>query len=160
MAELIVQVINIFLLCFALGYILSPMVTKLLKKRKAQIAESLTDAKQSRESAIADAAMYEEKLADFERERGEILAKAREKAKSREADILGEANAEAGRIVDRAQREAALLRAKIKDDIKKDMVTYATAAAAKLIAENMDEKKQNALIDETLKEMGEETWQN
>lgn len=160
MVELIIQLVNIFLLSLFLGYILSPMISKMLSKRKNQISENLHEAKSGRQEALDNAVMYEEKLADFDKERGAILARAREKAKARENDIIGEANAEAGRIIDRAQREATLMRAKIKDDIKKDMVTYASAAAAKLIAENMDVNKQDALIEQTLNEMGDKTWQN
>lgn len=160
MVELIIQLVNIFLLSMFLGYILSPMIGKMLSKRKHQIRENLHEAKSVRQEALDNAAMYEEKLADFDKERGAILARAQEKAKARENDIIGEANAEAGRIIDRAQREATLMRAKIKDDIKKDMVTYASAAAAKLIAENMDVNKQDALIEQTLNEMGDKTWQN
>lgn len=160
MAELIVTAINVFVLCFALGYILSPMVAKMLSKRRTQIADDLEDAKVSREDAAAAAKLYEEKLANFDAEREAILQKAREKAKVKEDEIIGEAQAEADRIMSRADREADLLRAKIKDDIKKDMVNYAAAAAAKLIAENMDAKKQDELIEQTLKDMGEATWQN
>ena len=84
----------------------------------------------------------------------------REKAKAGEEEMMREAQSEAARIVNRADREAALLQAKVRDEIRRDMITYATAAAAKLIAENMNTPQQDALIEETLKEMGEQTWQN
>ena len=78
----------------------------------------------------------------------------------RDAEIMADATKEAQRIVDRANREAELKKAKVKDDVKRDMVNIAAAVAAKLIKENINEEKQTLLIEETLKEMGEQTWQN
>ena len=160
MVQLIITAVNVFVLFFAIGYILSPMVARMLSKRKVQIADTLETARMSKEEAALQAKIYEDKLTNFEEESEAILHRAREKAKVREDEIVGEAFAEAGRITDRADREAALLRAKVKDDIKRDMVTFAAAAAAKLIAENMDAKVQDELIEQTLEDMKETTWQS
>ena len=42
--------------------------------------------------------------------------------------------------------------------MKKEIVSVATAMAGKVAAASIDEAKQQELIDETLKEMGEDTW--
>lgn len=160
MAELMITAINIFLLSFVAGYIGYPMISKALNKRKTQIAEQIHTAYQDRADALLLAQDYETRLKNFEQEREVILAQAREKAKAGEEEMMREAQSEAARIVNRADREAALLQAKVRDEIRRDMITYATAAAAKLIAENMNTPQQDALIEETLKEMGEQTWQN
>ena len=160
MAELMITAINIFLLSFVAGYIGYPMISKALNKRKTQIAEQIHTASQDRADALLLAQDYETRLKNFEQEREVILAQAREKAKAGEEEMMREAQSEAARIVNRADREAALLQAKVRDEIRRDMITYATAAAAKLIAENMTTPQQDALIEETLKEMGEQTWQN
>lgn len=158
--EFIITAFNIFILFFAAGYLFSDMVVKLLAKRKAGIVESIESAKNDREKAAEDKSMYDEKIKCFETERAQILERARQRAKLREAEILEEAGSEADRIILRAKKEADLKRAKVKDEIKRDMVIYAAATAGKLIAENMDEQKQSQLITETLNEMGEATWQN
>lgn len=54
--------------------------------------------------------------------------------------------------------EAELEKKKAADEVKKEMITIAAAMAGKIAAASMDEQKQNALIDETLKEIGESTW--
>lgn len=160
MVQLISSGINVFILFFLVGYILSPMLTKWLTNRKTQIANSINEARTSKEEAQSLAQMYEEKIANFDDEKEAILDKARAKAKAKQDEIIGEAITEAGRISDRADREAALLRAKVKDDIKNDMVTFATSAAAKLIEEHMDAKVQDELIEQTLNEIGDKTWQS
>ena len=47
---------------------------------------------------------------------------------------------------------------KVKDEVKTEMIAIASMMAGKLIAEAVDAKKQEALIKETLREMGDQTW--
>ena len=155
MVQLMIQMINVFILSFAIGYILSPMISRMLTKRKDQIADSLRTARMSKEEALAQVKMYEEKLTYFEEEREALLERAGQKANVREDEIIGEALAEAERIKNRAGREAALLWVKVKDDLKNDMIAAAAAAAGKLIAENMDEKD---LVRGYGKAGGEKLW--
>lgn len=160
MAELIITAVNIFILCFCLGYFLSPMISRMLTKRKTGIAAMLSQARESREDARQEVCLYEQRLDHFDQERRELLLKAQEKARVREAEILSAAAAEAKRILDRADREAALMRAKLTDEVRSEMVRCSTAAAVRLIRDNMDVKASDGFIDETLKEMGEATWQS
>ena len=46
------------------------------------------------------------------------------------------------------------------DDMKQDMIAIATMMAQKVVAASIDTKVQESLIEETLKEMGEQTWQS
>lgn len=160
MAELIITGVNIFVLSFCLGYFLSPMIGKMLSKRKEGIAAALSLSRQRREDARQEVALYERRLEHFEDERQELLLKAGEKAGVLEAQILAAADEESQRILARARREADLLRAKLEDEMRREMVTCGSQAAARLIAEHMDEAAYGRLIDETLKEMGEETWRS
>jgi len=159
MAELIVTAINIFILFFAIGYFLSDMMTNMLAKRKDKIAESIETAKTDKEKAAHLRIEYEDKIKNFAGEKKNILENAKTKAKLREDEILKEAKAEAWRIIARANKEAELKKIKLTDDIKRDIVIYAHATAKQLIAENIDADKQALLIENTLSEMGEATWQ-
>ena len=160
MAEFIITAVNIFVLAFAVGYFGSGMIGNLFNKRKAGIVESIDSARKQKEDAAKLHMDYEKKVSGFMEEKAAILERAGEKAKLREAEIMDDAHAEAERIILRARKEAELKKLKLKDDIKRDMVTYATAAAAKIIAENMTDDIQAQLIENTLNGMGETTWQN
>ena len=74
--------------------------------------------------------------------------------------MLSEAKAEAAKIIERANREVELERKKALDDMKQDVVTIAALMASMAVGNSIDVKVQDALIDETLKEMGESTWQS
>ena len=105
-------------------------------------------------------AEYEKKLKEVSKEADAILEEARRKAKIRESEIIEEARAEAARIVERGNREVELERKKALDDMKQEIVSIASLMAGKVVAASIDTTVQDALIEETLKEMGESTWQS
>lgn len=150
--------INIFILFFALSYLLFNPVRDVLEKRRKKIADELEQAASDKTSAAALKEEYEAKLKDVNKEAENILETARRKAKAREEEMLEEAKAEAARIIERANREVELEKKKAIDDIKQDVVNIAALMAEKVVGNSIDVKIQDALIDETLKEMGENTW--
>ena len=152
--------INIFILFFFLSYLLFNPVRDILEKRKQKIAQELASAAGDMASASALKEEYEAKLKNVNKEAEDILEAARKKAKTRENEILDEARAEASRIVERANREIELEKKKAIDDLKQDVVSIASLMAQKAVGNSIDIMIQNALIDETLKEMGESTWQS
>lgn len=158
--DVVITGINIFILSFAMSYLLFNPARDYLEKRRKKIAGDLEMAKSSRESALALQAEYEEKLRSINKEAEAIMDEARKKAKKQEAEILEEARAEAGRILDRASREIDLEKKKALEDVKTEIVSIASLMAGKAVAASMDVKLQDSLIQETLKEMGESTWQS
>ena len=76
----------------------------------------------------------------------------------RENEIVADAKAEAARIIEHANQEAVLEKKKAKDEVKQQIIEVAALMAEKFVSVSLDETKQNALIEETLKEMGDNTW--
>ena len=76
--------INIFILFFALSYLLFNPVRDVLEKRKQKIAGELASAAEEKSSAEAMKAEYEAKLRDVNKEAESILETARRKANARE----------------------------------------------------------------------------
>ena len=74
--------------------------------------------------------------------------------------IVNEAKEEAARIVKHAQEEALLEKKHAMNDMKQEMITVASLMAQKVVASSITAEIQSTLVDETLKEMGESTWQN
>lgn len=157
-SDILIQGIAIFVLFFFLSNVLFEPVKKVLANRTEKIKNDIESAAKDREDAAALKAEYDEKLKSVEKEKEEILAAARKKAQKREAEIVEEANAEAARILDRANQEIELSKSKVSDEMRKEIVRVATAMAAKIIEQQIDESKQDALIEDTLKEMGGSTW--
>ena len=157
-SDIIIQGIAIFILFFFLSNVLFEPVKKVLANRTEKIKNDIESASKDKEDAAALKAEYDEKLKSVEKEKEEILSAARKKAQKREAEIVDEANAEAARIIARANQEIELEKSKVSDEMRKEIVRVATAMAAKIIEQQIDESKQDALIEDTLKEMGGSTW--
>lgn len=105
-------------------------------------------------------AEYEEKLKAANKEAELILSDARKTAVHNEQKIIDEAKEEAARIIERANKEAELEKQKAADDVKQQIVAVSAMIASKLIAKSIDESESNAIIEQTLNEMGENTWRN
>lgn len=152
--------LNVFILFFGLSYLLFNPVRNVLEKRKQKIAGELEQAATDKKEAAALKAEYETKLKEVSKEADGILEAARKKAKAKEAEIVEETKAEAARIMDRTNREIELEKKKAVDEMKQEVVAIASMMAGKVVAASIDTTIQDTLIEETLKEMGENTWQS
>ncbi len=152
------MIIAIFVLYLAMSYFLFEPAKKVLQNRQERIKNELNEAQSSMEQANALKAEYEAKLKNVEKEKEEILGEARKQALKNEGEIIAKAKEEAARITERAHTEAMLEKQKLADDVKKEMITVASAMAGKVVAASMDAQIQDKLIDDTLKEIGDSTW--
>ena len=125
--------IAVFFLYMLMSYLLFNPARKLLKDRQDHISSELDEASADKEKAAALKA---------------------------ENSIVNEAKEEAARIVKHAQEEALLEKKHAMNDMKQEMITVASLMAQKVVASSITAEIQSTLVDETLKEMGESTWQN
>lgn len=153
-----VLAVTMLVLFTALSYFLFNPVRELLKKRQDRISGEREQAEADRKSAEESKREYDEKIKNIEKDAETILSEARRKALKSEERIVNEAKEEAARIIAHAKKEAELEKQKATDDIKKEIISVATLMAGKVVAVSVDEKTQDTLIEETLKEIGEETW--
>ena len=133
LADSLLTIIAVFVLFIALSYLLFNPARKFMQDRQNKIAGELDHAKTAQEDAEKLKADYEARLANVDKEADEILSAARAKALANEADIAA-------------------------DEIKQEMVGLAMDAAGKFVRVSMDDRTKNALIEETLAEIGENTW--
>lgn len=158
--DALIQGCAVFLLFIFLSYILFKPVRKVLEDRQNKVKDDLESAAKDREEAEKLKTEYDAKLANADAEADEILAAARKKAVKNEENIVAEAKEEAARIISRANQEAELEKDKVADEVKQEIISVATVMAGKFVEGGLDDAKQAELIDETLKEMGDDTWQN
>lgn len=157
-ADTILLAVAVFILFIIMGNLLFNPVRDMLKKRQEKIRSDIDTAAKEKEDAISYKEEYEAKLKNVDKEAEAILAEARKKALANENRIVAEAKEEAARIIERAHVEAELEKKKMVDEVKTEMITIASALASKVVATSLDATVRDALVEETLKEMGEETW--
>ena len=124
-----VTLVAMLVLFTLLSYLLFNPARKLIQKRKEYIQRQLDEAAAARKDALGMKADYDSRLAKVDEESAELLTEARKKAQMRENDIVAQANEEAHRIVVRAEKEVALEKDKVRDEMKQEMVQVATLMA-------------------------------
>ena len=158
--DAVVMGLSMFLLFTILSYLLFNPVRKLLEDRRKRVEEEQTTAIKEKEAAIEYKEEYEKKLKEIDKEAQQILSDARKKALKQEANIVSDAKEEAARIITRANGEIELEKKRALDYMKQEMITIASMMAGKVVAASINTEIQEGLVEETLKEMGEQTWQN
>lgn len=159
-ADSTLTIIAVFVLLAVMSYFLFNPARKMLSDRQAKIKGELDDAKANMDEAHRLREEYEAKLREVDKEVESILSDARKRALANENQIIAQAKEEAARIMERARVEAELEKKKVSDEVKKEIISVASLMAGKVVAASIDTNVQNQLIDETLKEMGKDTWLN
>ncbi|MCI8927727.1 MAG: F0F1 ATP synthase subunit B [Lachnospiraceae bacterium] len=160
LADATLMIIAVFVLFLIASYFLFNPVREMMAKRQAKIKGELDSAAKDREDASLLKEQYEEKLKNINIEAEAILSDARKRALENENKIVAQAKDEAARIIDRARVEAELEKQKAADDVKREMVVLASIMAGKVVKASIDTTVQESLVNETLKEIGESTWQS
>ncbi len=158
--DTILLALAVLLLCTLMSYLLFNPARKMLKDRQERIKNDIGMANKDRKDASALKDEYDIKLKGVEKEAEEILSEARQKALKNETKIVEEAKGEAARIIKRAKEEAILEKKRIMDEAKQEIITVASMMAGKVVAASIDTSIQDTLVEETLKEIGENTWQS
>lgn len=144
----LVQLLNFAIIFVVLRTWVYKPVVKMLEERRERIAKGLEDARiaaEARENAEEEAQkILNEARTKAAAEAREVTARAEQQAK----EIRAAAEAEAGKAREKALADVEAERARILGDVRGQVAALAVSAAQKLIGENLDAKRQRALIDD------------
>lgn len=157
--DVVINLVVIFLLFLGMSYLLFNPARKLMQARQDKIKDEMDYSAKEKADAIQLKKEYTAKLKGADSEVEGILSEARKRAIKQEGVIVEEAKVEASRIIAQANKEAELEKNRVKDEVKQEIINVASVMASRFVEESMDAEKQSKLIDETLNEMGEGTWQ-
>lgn len=158
--DAVITAVAVFVLFLAMSYLLFKPVREFLKKRQDKIQSDLDTAKQDKADALSLKNEYEAKMAGAQKDADEILTAARQKAVKNEEQIVAGAKEEAANIIRQAKTEAELEKRKAADEMKTQIIDVAQVMAGKVVAAGIDTNVQESLVEETLKEVGDSTWQS
>ena len=150
---LVAQVINFLILVAILTKVAYKPLMKILEERRSAIEGSIAEAQKEREEAEAMKAEYKAQLAQARAEAQAIVAKAEHTAKESRDAILAEAKREQARMLQAAREEIALERQRAVAELRREVVTLSTMAAAKVLDENLDAEKNSALVERFIDEL-------
>ncbi len=150
---LIAQVINFLVLLLVLYKFAYGPILKVLKDRQDKIAKSLSDAKAIEEKLAATNAISEEKILAAKKEAQVILEKTAQAAQQIKQEKLLETKKEMEKLKEKGQAELNSEKEKIVREAKEEITDLVLAVSAKIMAKELDEKTNQKLIEETIKEI-------
>ncbi|MEK9944541.1 MAG: F0F1 ATP synthase subunit B [Alphaproteobacteria bacterium] len=128
-------------------------VTAGLDARAAAIRDELDQARKLREEAQGILAEYQRKRRDAEKEADEIVEHAKEEAVALRAEAERKLEESLARRTRLAEEKIGRAEAQAIQDVRNTAIDVAVTAAQKLIAENLDDGRAQALIDDAIGEV-------
>jgi F-type H+-transporting ATPase subunit b len=125
-------------------------ITAALDARSDAIRDELDQARRLREEAQSLLAEYQRKRRDAEKEADEIVEHAKEEAVALRAQAERKLEENLARRTALAEEKIARAEAQAIQDVRNTAIDVAVAAAQKLIAENLDDGRARALIDDAI----------
>jgi F-type H+-transporting ATPase subunit b len=129
------------------------MLAKLLDARAAAISKEIDEAKRLREEAAAVLADYVQKAAQAENEVAAIIGDAKAEAERFAKEVRAQLRAQIDRRAQMAKEKIEQAETAALTEIRAIAADTATAAAEKLIAARLDEKRSATLVEASIKEL-------
>ncbi|MCH9050848.1 MAG: F0F1 ATP synthase subunit B [Proteobacteria bacterium] len=129
------------------------MITSALDDRSDAIAKELDEARRLAEDAQAALADYQRKQRDAVKEAEEILARGEAEAKRMGEAAARDLAAALERRGQLAMENIAQAEARAVDEVRNAAIDMALGATRKLIEENVDKGKSDALVEDAIKEL-------
>ncbi len=151
---LLFQIANFFILCAILGHFCYKPMLKVLDDRKQRIRNDLDSAAASAADAKKLKEDYEAQLRDAQAQAQEVISKA-----VKEAQVQAQAQIEAAREAiakekDAATRQIEKERMDALEDLKGQVAQISCEIASKIISKNMTPEANDALITESIAQLG------
>lgn len=131
-------------------------VMKMIQSRQQEIDDLYAEANAAKANADAMETEYKNRLAVAQETSDTLVKEAMARGKSREEEIVRQANREADAIREKASADIAREKQKALNDAKNEISSIALEIAGKVIGETLDTPQQQKLVDEFLKDLGEQ----
>ena len=153
-AELIVGLIAFAILYWIYATKVVPKMETMYEERAAAIEGGMAQAEEAQAEARAALEKYNAQLAGARTEANEIRESAREQGASIVAEMRGQAQAEAARITESAQRQVEAERQQAVVQLRQEVGTLSTDLASKIVGESLqDEVRQKGMVDRFLADL-------
>lgn len=147
--------VNTVALFLVLKHFLFQPIMKMIADRQKEIDDMYLDADSARSNARELEAEYKEKLSVAQDTSERLVKEAVARGQAREEEIIRQANAEAGQLLNKAAADIALEKKKAINDAKNEISGIAVAIAEKVVGRELNAADHAQLVDEFINELGE-----
>lgn len=144
------QIVNFIVLLFILKRLLYKPVKEIIEKRRAMIENTVKDAEKTRQDALDLRGKYEEEMAKLKDLRNQTLEKLQEEALLERKRLLGKAEEEAGRVLEKGKAVLEAEKKKLQLEIKERSIDTACTMAVNLLGDLTDEELHKAVYRKLL----------
>jgi F-type H+-transporting ATPase subunit b len=123
-------------------------ILKMLEKRKQVINQGLEDARLAAKARANAEQNAQKVIAEAQAKANQVVREASERAETAGGELKRNAEDEAARLLGQGKQDAETERNRLLADLRGDVAALAIAAAQKILAVNLDEQRQHALINE------------
>ena len=131
-------------------------IMKMIADRQQEIDDMYANADAAQANAQAMEEEYKQKLSVAAQTGERIVKDAVTRAQAREEEIIRNANAEAGAIMDKAAADIAMEKKKALNDAKDEISGMALAIAEKVVGRELTQADQEKLVDDFINELGDQ----
>lgn len=156
--QLIFNILNTLILFLALRHFLFKPVKEFMDKRTNEIQSSIEAAEKMNEEAEGLYQEYNKKLQSAHDEGREIVRNSTKNAERKSEEILTQTKEEVIRLKEKANKDIELEKQSVINSLKEEVAGIALLAAESIISKSMDSDTNKSLIDEVIKEIGDEKW--
>lgn len=132
---------------------LLPLVKQAMTDRSNRIRDGLVEAERSRVDAEAELSALRNKLGDADAEAARILEEAQSRAEAVRADLIARADEDAATARERASIEVSASTGQASADIQAAIASQAAAAAESVVNANLDPATHADLIDRYIEQV-------
>jgi F-type H+-transporting ATPase subunit b len=125
-----------------------------LSLRSDEIRKKLEDLKKAKETAESKCKDMEQRLAEFESKKNEILEQYRKEGLAEKDRILNEAKERVQQILDQSELEIDQEFRSVRNRLKQEIVDLSVQQAKEIIKKSMNEKDHDNLINEFVERVG------
>ena len=154
--QIVISLINLFLLFLILKKFLFKPVKKVLEQRQKELDDQYVAAESAEMKANENRKAWENKLSQADAQADAILQSATDNAKYRGDKLVAEAKERADGILRAAQSEAELERQKAADGIKREIVEVSGALTEKMLEREINTEDHRVLIDSFIEKIGDD----
>lgn len=152
-ANVIWTVVDLLILFLLMKKFLFGPVTAMLDQRAAAINADLDDAKAQKQAADVLLADHERQIGEARAEAGRIVADAKRRAEAAYEQKLAQAQEEIQRMQQQAARQIEADRRAMLEQTRREIARLSLLAASKVAQQRMDADNEFALVDDFLSEM-------
>ena len=149
---LVIMLINFVLLFVLLGWVLYKPVLNMLDERSNTIRESMEQAEHIKQEAARAEDSVREQIETSRKEGQAIVAQASQIAEQLKEDARLKAREEAESLIAKARVEIDRERVESMEELRREFVDLAIAAAEKVVEKTVDENVHRRLIEQVLEE--------